>query len=524
MKNTKQSQNDLKQIIDTIQNGICVINKKYKITNCNKTFQKNVNLTMEEIINQPCAKIIPLYNKGILKEHCARTICDKECGTAKVFSTGEAIEYVEVDVDEKNSKHYHKINVFPAKNEKNETYQVVMTIRNITMRARINMEHQKLSEFNEKILNSAPISIVALDKGGKVISANKLAKELMDKPKNQIIGRRLIDTPEIKKNHSLRELYLKLLEESESFSYENLQYAATPKGEKKYLNIIAVPLFDENKKVSGAISMAINNTEAIVAKINLEDMNRNLEIIVLERTKELAIINNKLQEMIELKSKFIADASHELRTPLTVIQGNLDLAISEAKNRNEDIPEAFDLITSEIMRMTRVLSDLTMLTNTDAGTEKLQKTEINIGKLIKACGQSLMVLAEQKRISLIYKPGTKNIKIFADEDKIEKLLLNILRNAIKYSGEKGKIKIWSESKENFAIIHIQDNGIGIPKDDQPFIFERFYRVDKARSRAEGGTGLGLSICRWIAEAHGGHIEVASELGKGSTFSVYLPIR
>lgn len=524
MNKTEKSQNDLKQIIDTIQNGICVINKNYKITNCNKTFQKNVGLSMEKIIGQPCMNIIPLYGNGVLKSHCDKTVCNKQCGTAKVFLSGEVIEYTEINIDEKGKKYFHKINVFPAKNEKNQTYQVVMTIRNITKRSRIEMEHKKLSEFNEKILNTAPISIVALDKEGLVISANKFAKELMDKPKKKIIGRKLYETPEIKKNNKLLKLYNKLLSNGESFYYDNLQYSINPNKEKKYLNIIAVPLFDDNKNVSGAISMAINNTEAVIAKKNLENLNKNLEKIVAERTKELDQLNKKLQEAIELKSKFIADASHELRTPLTVIQGNLDLAIREAKKNNTSAPEAFDLIISEVRRMTRVLSDLTVLTNTDSNTEKLQKEEISLAKIIKATAQSLRILAEQKKISLIYKPGLKNLKIIADGDKIEKLLLNILRNAIKYSEEKGKIKIWVDNDENFVMIYIQDNGIGIPEEDLPFIFERFYRVDKARSRAEGGTGLGLSICRWIAEAHGGHIGVKSELGKGTTFCINLPFK
>lgn len=524
MENTRQSQINLEQIINTIQNGICVINKDFKIVNCNKTFRESVNLPMEKILNHSCSQIIPLFDKGILKTHCAHTVCNKHCGAAMAFKTGEVLDYIETNHDDFGQKHFHRINIFPAKDKNGNVSQVVMTIKNITEQARIEEEHRLLSEFNEKILNSSPISIVALDKTGRIISANQTAKELMEKESEQILGRKLCETTEIKKNKELLRLYENLLNNGKPFSYKNLAYTANAPEHKKYLNIIAVPLFDEEKKVNGAISMAIDNTDTIISKNKLEDLNRNLELIVAERTKELDASNKKLREANNLKLKFIADASHELRTPLTVIQGNLDLAIREAKSQNENIPEAYELIISEVMRMTRVLSDLTMLTNTDADTEKLHKSEVNLGKLIKSSVQSLMILAEQKRISLIYRPGIKNIKIIADEDKIEKLLLNILRNAIKYTEEKGKIKIWSNSDENFAIVHIQDNGIGIPKEDLPFIFERFYRVDKARSRAEGGTGLGLSICRWIAEAHGGRIEVESELGKGTTFSVYLPVR
>jgi signal transduction histidine kinase len=134
----------------------------------------------------------------------------------------------------------------------------------------------------------------------------------------------------------------------------------------------------------------------------------------------------------------------------------------------------------------------------------------------------LKILADQKKIALIYKKGAKKIKITGDEAKLEKLLLNIVRNAIKYTNEKGRVKIWAERLAREATIAIEDNGVGIPEKDLPYIFERFYRVDKSRSREEGGTGIGLSIAKWIAEAHNGSITVESTVGKGTKFTVHLP--
>ena len=383
---------------------------------------------------------------------------------------------------------------------------------------------KKLNEFNKRILDSAPVSVVALNKDGFVVTANRLAMELMDKPQKPLINKKLIDTYQIKNNRELKKLYKDLLEKSKPFYYENLSYKENSSSEARHLNIIAVPLFDNNKKFDGAISIAMDNTEATRAKQRLQELNKNLEKKVFARTKQLDDINKKLREAIELKSKFIADASHELRTPLTVIQGNLDLYIREAKIKKTKTPYACSLILNEIKRMTGILSDLAILTNFDAKTETLHYEEIDLKKSIKAAGQSLQILAEQKKIRLIHKRGVNNIKIFGDEAKLEKLLLNIMRNAIKYTEEKGKIKIWIEGNNKFVKVNIQDNGIGIPKEDLPYIFERFYRVDKARSRQEGGTGLGLSICRWIAEAHGGYISVESEEGKGSIFTIHLPCK
>ena len=381
---------------------------------------------------------------------------------------------------------------------------------------------KKLNELNKKILENTPVSIVALNKSGKVIEANNLAKKLMNRTNKPIIGRILTNTSEIKKSQKLTNLYKSLLKKGEPFYYKNLSYKENSSLHPRHLNIIAVPFFDKNKKFEGAISIALDNTESIRAKQKLQELNKDLGIKVLERTKELANINKKLREAIKLKSKFMADASHELRTPLTVIQGNLDLAIREAKNKQIKIPETYTLILNEVKRMTSLLSDLTILTNSDIKTETLDYEEINLKKLIKIAIQSLQILAKQKNIRLTYKKNNRHTKIFGDEAKLEKLLLNIIRNAIKYTEKNGKIKIWTENNNNFVKINIQDNGIGIPKEDLPYIFKRFYRVDKARSRKEGGTGLGLSICRWIAEAHGGHISVISKETKGSTFTVCLP--
>lgn len=264
-----------------------------------------------------------------------------------------------------------------------------------------------------------------------------------------------------------------------------------------------------------------------ISKINktkdrIKRLNEELEKKAVQKTWQLNQANKELNKALELKLKFISDASHELRTPLTIAQGNIDLAMRESKLANNKLPKFYSVIHNEIKQMTNILNDLSMLTNADSHAVHLSHENININMLIKDVSASLGVLTVSKNIKIVTQYHKNDFMIKGDEIQIEKLLINILRNAIKYSKKRGIIKIYAEFDKEEVKIFVEDNGIGIPEQDLPYIFERFYRVDKARSRSEGGTGLGLSICKWIAEAHGGKIDVQSKFGTGSKFIIHLP--
>jgi len=518
----EQAKNHYEQVINTIQDGICVINKNFKIVGCNKTFSEKINLPLNDLKNKKCQKIIIHYENDLFKNFCSQVCQDNKCIVARVFQNGKTVFIEKKNKDNFGKAHYHKISVFPTKDKAGKIYQAVVTIRDVTERKEAEEEVRRLSEFSQRILNNAPVSIVVLNKKGIIIAVNDLAKTIMGKSEKQILDRKLMETRNIKENNELTKQYKLLLSKGESFYYDNLPYLHESDSEQKYLNIIAVPLFDKKKKVDGAISMALDNTEAVLAKQELQKLNLGLEKKVTQRTYQLDKINKELSKVLELKSKFITDASHELRTPLTIIQGNLDLAIRECDNTKRKAPETFYLINKEIRHMTSILTDLTVLTNIDSRSENIAYEKVDLLPLIKDVCQSLKVLADRQHIKIKQMKGNRKLEIMGDETKLEKLLLNIMRNAIKYNKEKGWIKIWAEKGASEAKIFIEDSGIGIPEQDLPYIFERFYRVDKARSKSRGGTGLGLAICKWIAEAHGGRISVESKLGIGSKFIVYLP--
>ena len=506
-------------IIDTIRDGIFVVDKNLEILSYNKYFAEKVNLSIEKIKNKKCIEILPKYENNLFLTELKR---EKNMSyfLRSVFITKE-FRTIERKIVYKKKDFYYKIDISPSKNKKGEIYQAVVTISDITKNREAEEEIRKLDEFKNRVLNNVPVSIVMLDKKGRIISQNKNSLNLMGQKYN---NSKLVHTHDIKSNKKLVTLYNKLIKNGDSFKYDNLSYSIDDKGNVKYLNIIAAPLFDARGGVEGAISIAVDNTEPMAYKEKIENLNQSLEKKVNKRTAELDSANKKLNRALELKLKFISDASHELRTPLTIMKGNLDLLFIEGKKINDDLLDLCRDIEDEIERMSRIISDLTMLTNADSEMEKLCYEKIDIGKLIKSMVKSLSIIAKEKNISLKFGPYFGNIVLLGDESKLEKAVMNLVRNAIKYTDENGWIKISMNKDAENVFIKIKDNGIGIPEKDLPNIFERFYRVDKARSRMEGGTGLGLSICKWMVEAHNGEILVKSKEGVGSEFLVRLPIK
>lgn len=224
--------------------------------------------------------------------------------------------------------------------------------------------------------------------------------------------------------------------------------------------------------------------------------------------------------------EFVADASHELRTPLSIIRTSAEMLDKELKDSeaadNPMVRELMDNLLSESERMGHLVSDLLTLARADSSEELLDIKRIDIAALMQGVARKFSVLAQQKGINLSAETPPR-LEIDADPARLEQLLAILCDNAIKYTNPGGQVRVSLSTAGNKARIAISDTGVGIPPEHLPRIFDRFYRVDKARSREQGGTGLGLAIAKWIAEAHGGSIEAASTPGKGTTFTVSLPM-
>ena len=232
-------------------------------------------------------------------------------------------------------------------------------------------------------------------------------------------------------------------------------------------------------------------------------------------TATFNIMLDRLERLFRGQQRFIADISHELRNPLTTIRGNVDLM---RRMNCVDLP-SLDAIQVESERMTRMVSDLLLLAQADAGLP-IRRERVELDTLMLQVYRQVRPLVEG--IELVI-GAEDQATILGDPDRIKQLLLNLVDNAIKYTPKGGKVTLGLQRVEGWAQLSVADTGLGIPVQDLSHIFERFYRVDKARSRAAGGTGLGLSIVEWIVQAHDGKIDVQSEMGKGTTFIVWLPL-
>lgn len=231
-----------------------------------------------------------------------------------------------------------------------------------------------------------------------------------------------------------------------------------------------------------------------------------------------------MKEAYEKQKQFAADASHELRTPLAVVMASADLLLSDPSIQNPFLKEILGDLKDEVKKMSKLVSDLLMVARSDNNALKVKMQKIDLGKLLEQNIRMMTPLAEKKEISLVGENFRKMI-LTGDEQKIKQLILILVDNAIKYTPNGGKVIVRHEKSEpNRAIFSVQDSGIGIAPEDQEKIFERFYRVDKVRSREMGGNGLGLAIAMEILKLHDGKIFVDSEPGHGTKFTVELKIK
>lgn len=263
------------------------------------------------------------------------------------------------------------------------------------------------------------------------------------------------------------------------------------KVEDRYVNVFFAPFKNESDRPNGVIAVIQDITEHV--------------------------------QLDNMQKEFVADVSHELKTPITSIMGYADTLL-EGDYDKETQEKFLNVIATEARRMARLVTDLLTLSRYDNNKKGTQKESFDLGDLVKNCQEKLEIEIKKKCHNVSCFVTADVPPVFANRYDIERVVLNILTNSIKYTPNKGEIKIYVGFVYNDAYIKVFDNGIGIPEEDLTRIFERFYRVDKARTREMGGTGLGLSIAKEILDKNGGSIDIKSVVGQGTEVVVRIPTK
>jgi len=227
-----------------------------------------------------------------------------------------------------------------------------------------------------------------------------------------------------------------------------------------------------------------------------------------------------LQRLQKVRSQFLANVSHELRTPIFNIQGYIETLLNGAVNDKNVNVHFLEKANQNTISLSNLLNDLIDISMIESGEMRMSYRYFKINELIKQVVQENKKVAEDKNLELNFIPARDDLDVFGDKEKLKQVLVNLVHNAIKYT-EKGKVEILIEEENKYAKVIVRDTGIGIPEDYLDRIFERFFRIDKARSRSFGGTGLGLAIVKHIIEAHNSKVTVTSKEGEGSEFSFLL---
>jgi heavy metal sensor kinase len=331
---------------------------------------------------------------------------------------------------------------------------------------------------------------------------------------------------------------------------------AVPAGERRYLFVVANSLHDQEKALAqarkafyvavplalllaslGGYFLAHKSLAPVVtmgeqaAQIGASNLN---ELIPVPQNNtelgRLALIFNdlllRLDESFAQQKRFMADASHELRTPVAVICGESEVALSQPVRDVAEYRESLNIVNDEGQRLTRMVEDLFTLARADAGEYPLVLTDFYLDESLNECVRSVRSLAVQKNLEVSYQPPEHEIAFRGDEPLLRRMVLNLLNNAIKYTPRNGRVEVSFQQDKQHCRVIISDTGHGIPREAQAHVFDRFFRVDTARSRDESlngsGAGLGLSIAKWVAELHGGKIVLEQSDHEGSTFIVSLP--
>ena len=336
------------------------------------------------------------------------------------------------------------------------------------------------------ILGGLSQGVVAVDADERVVHMNAMAARLLQARAREALGKPIW---EVARSLQVSECLARALREGGEIADE---LVFDGHGEQQSIQVLAEPLLDGDGRTSGAVAV-------------LQDVTR-------------------LRRLEAVRRDFVANVSHELKTPLTAIRGLVETLLDDPEMSQETRVRFLAKVRNQTQRLAALVTDLLTLSRVESGREALEKAPVDLRGPVRESVHSLMQEALARRLDVQMALPAQPLVVLGDAEALRQVMDNLIGNAIKYTPEGGRVWVRLDEDAGSARIEVQDTGIGIEPRDQERIFERFYRVDKARSRELGGTGLGLSIVKHITLAHRGEVAVESTPGQGSTFRVRIPLR
>ncbi|GEM44858.1 hybrid sensor histidine kinase/response regulator [Deinococcus cellulosilyticus] len=474
------TQLQISRMIQETPVGMCLLDRDLNFLNVNDKFAQFAHLRLEDMAAVPYSSLAsPLLHQ--LEWMCKR-----------VLLSGKPFRDVEISTGTGLQTEFYLVNIYPISNQPGVILWIGITVTDITKSKRDALLLQESQNQLNLTLEATRVGTWKWDCMADELSwLGQTAHIFGLKP--------FPEQPRLE--HLLASLHPEDHEKFERCLQESLDH------QTDFAVELRIP------KPDGSIRWVMARGRSDLQGKNPQVLGTLVDITDLKEA-ELA-----LREISQAQQRFVNDAAHELRAPLTAIQGNLDLIHRYSNMAEEDKEEALADVAREATRLSRLVQDMLALAKGDAGTE-LRMEEFSLGTVLEDAVKATTMLTREHLLEV---SEFEDVCILGDYDRLKQVLVILLDNASKYTPTGGQIRVHLERSGQQVLIHVSDTGMGIAEEDQPRVFERFYRGQLSREKDPGGTGLGLPIAKWIIEKHGGKISLQSQLGIGSTITLHLPV-